>query len=124
MEVEEDYLDQVSGMPTRFSYEDLKAAIENFSRKLGEGGFGSVYEGTLGNGVKVAVKLLEGLAQVKKSFLAEVETIGSIHHVNLVRLIGFCAEKSQRLLVYEYMCNGSLDRWIFHKNQDLALGWQ
>ena len=124
MEVEEDYLDQVSGMPTRFSYEDLKAATENFSRKLGEGGFGSVYEGTLGNGVKVAVKLLEGLAQVKKSFLAEVETIGSIHHVNLVKLIGFCAEKSHRLLVYEYMCNGSLDRWIFHKNQDLALGWQ
>ena len=124
MEVEEDYLDQASGMPTRFSYEDLNAATDNFSRKLGEGGFGSVYEGTLSDGVKVAVKQLEGLSQVKKSFLAEVETIGSIHHVNLVRLIGFCAEKSHRLLVYEYMCNGSLDKWIFQKNQDLALGWQ
>ncbi|KAL6329014.1 hypothetical protein AAG906_007304 [Vitis piasezkii] len=124
IEVEEDYLDQVSGMPTRFSFEHLKATTRNFSCKLGEGGFGSVYEGTLSNGVKVAVKHLEGLAQVKKSFSAEVETIGSIHHVNLVRLIGFCAEKSHRLLVYEYMCNGSLDKWIFHKNQHLSLGWE
>ncbi|XP_034701073.1 G-type lectin S-receptor-like serine/threonine-protein kinase SD2-5 [Vitis riparia] len=124
IEFEEDYLDQVSGMPTRFSFQDLKSTTQNFSCKLGEGGFGSVYEGTLSNGVKVAVKHLEGLAQVKKSFSAEVETIGSIHHVNLVRLIGFCAEKSHRLLVYEYMCNGSLDKWIFHKNQHLALGWQ
>ncbi|CBI22039.3 unnamed protein product, partial [Vitis vinifera] len=124
IEFEEDYLDQVSGMPTRFSFQDLKSTTQNFSCKLGEGGFGSVYEGTLSNGVKVAVKHLEGLAQVKKSFSAEVETIGSIHHVNLVRLIGFCAEKSHRLLVYEYMCNGSLDKWIFHKNQHLSLGWE
>ncbi|KAF8413687.1 hypothetical protein HHK36_001679 [Tetracentron sinense] len=123
-EDEEDYLDEVPGMPTRFSFQDLKAATENFSRKLGEGGFGSVFEGALGNGTKVAVKRLNGLGQVKKSFLAEVETIGSIHHVNLVRLIGFCAEKSHRLLVYEYMCNGSLDNWIFHKNQELVLDWQ
>ncbi|XP_034701355.1 G-type lectin S-receptor-like serine/threonine-protein kinase SD2-5 [Vitis riparia] len=124
IEFEEDYLDQVSGMPTRFSFQDLKATTRNFSCKLGEGGFGSVYEGTLSNGVKVAVKHLEGLAQVKKSFSAEVETIGSIHHVNLVRLIGFCAEKSHRLLVYEHMCHGSLDKWIFHKNQHLSLGWE
>ncbi|KAL6328920.1 hypothetical protein AAG906_007210 [Vitis piasezkii] len=124
IEFEEDYLDQVSGMPTRFSFQHLKSTTQNFSCKLGEGGFGSVYEGTLSNGVKVAVKHLEGLAQVKKSFSAEVETIGSIHHVNLVRLIGFCAEKSHRLLVYEYMCNGSLDKWIFHKNQHLSLGWE
>ncbi|XP_010657072.1 G-type lectin S-receptor-like serine/threonine-protein kinase SD2-5 [Vitis vinifera] len=124
IEFEEDYLDQVSGMPTRFSFQDLKSTTQNFSCKLGEGGFGSVYEGTLSNGAKVAVKHLEGLAQVKKSFSAEVETIGSIHHVNLVRLIGFCAEKSHRLLVYEYMCNGSLDKWIFHKNQHLSLGWE
>ncbi|KAJ9686065.1 hypothetical protein PVL29_015108 [Vitis rotundifolia] len=121
---EEDYLDQVSGMPTRFSFQHLKTTTRNFSCKLGEGGFGSVYEGTLSNGVKVAVKHLEGLAQVKKSFSAEVETIGSIHHVNLVRLIEFCAEKSHRLLVYEYMFNGSLDKWIFHKNQNLSLDWE
>ncbi|KAJ9699045.1 hypothetical protein PVL29_007897 [Vitis rotundifolia] len=123
-EAEEDHLDCIPGMPTRFSFEDLKAITENFSCKLGEGGFGSVFQGTLSNGIKVAVKNLEGLGQVKKSFLAEVETIGSVHHVNLVRLIGFCAEKSHRLLVYECMCNGSLDKWIFHGNRDLALGWQ
>ncbi|KAF8413696.1 hypothetical protein HHK36_001688 [Tetracentron sinense] len=123
-EEEEDYLDEVPGMPTRFSYEDLKGATENFTRKLGEGGFGSVFEGTLNNGIKIAVKHLNGLRQVKKSFLAEVETIGSIHHVNLIRLIGFCAEKSHKLLVYEYMCNGSLDNWIFHKNQLPDLDWQ
>ena len=93
-EEEEDYLDQVPGLPTRFSYEDLKVATENFSKKLGEGGFGLVFEGTLKDGTKVAVKCLDGLTQVKKSFVAEVETIGSIHHVNLVRLIGFCVEKS------------------------------
>ncbi|RVW76021.1 G-type lectin S-receptor-like serine/threonine-protein kinase SD2-5 [Vitis vinifera] len=123
-EAEEDHLDCIPGMPTRFSFEDLKTITENFSCKLGEGGFGSVFQGTLSNGIKVAVKNLEGLGQVKKSFLAEVETIGSVHHVNLVRLIGFCAEKSHRLLVYECMCNGSLDKWIFHGNRDLALGWQ
>ena len=71
------------------------------------------------------MKRFDGLNQIKKSFLAEVETIGSIHHFNLVRLIGFCAEKShQLLLVYEYMSNGSLDKWIFHRNPEMLLDWQ
>lgn len=121
---EEDQFDMVPGLPTRFSFEELKVATENFCRKLGEGGFGSVFEGTLGDGTKVAVKRLDGVGQGKKEFLAEVETIGSVHHINLVRLIGFCAEKSHRLLVYEYMCNGSLDKWIFSKNHDHTLDWQ
>ena len=124
LEVEEDHLDWLQGMPTRFSYHELKASTKNFSCKLGEGGFGVVFEGILSNGMKVAVKRLEGLGKVKESFLAEVKTMGNIHHVNLVRLIGFCVEKSHRLLVYEYMCNGSLDKWIFHKNKDLTLCWQ
>ncbi|CAL5405578.1 unnamed protein product [Camellia sinensis] len=123
-ELDEFSVDQVSGMPTRFSYEDLKAMTSNFNNKLGEGGFGSVFQGTLGDGTKAAVKRLHGFCQVKKSFLAEVQTIGSIHHVNLVRLIGFCAQKSYRLLVYEYMSNGSLDKWIFQRHQKLTLGWQ
>ncbi|MCD9641573.1 hypothetical protein HAX54_027801 [Datura stramonium] len=122
-EDEEDYLDHVPGMPTRFSYDDLKAATENFNRKLGEGGFGSVFEGCLEDGTKIAVKCLDGIGQVKKSFLAEVETIGSIHHVNLVQLIGFCAEKSHRLLVYEFMSNGSLEKWIYHGKQEQILDW-
>ncbi|KAM7497816.1 hypothetical protein LguiA_022230 [Lonicera macranthoides] len=125
-EEEEDYLDQVSGLPTRFSYENLKVATENFRKKLGEGGFGSVFEGTLKDATKVAVKCLDSLTQVKKSFVAEVETIGSIHHVNLVRLIGFCVEKSHGwILVYEYMCNGSLDIWIYRQNDEgVILDWK
>lgn len=123
-EMEEEYLDQVPGMPTRFSYEELKTATESFCKKLGQGGFGSVYEGTLKDGSKIAVKCLEGLTQVKKSFLAEVESIGSIHHVNLVRLRGFCAWKSQRLLVYEFMSNGSLDQWIYQGDRKHVLKWE
>uniref|UniRef100_A0A7N2KM39 non-specific serine/threonine protein kinase n=1 Tax=Quercus lobata TaxID=97700 RepID=A0A7N2KM39_QUELO len=112
-------------MPTRYSYHDLQVATKEFSTELGGGGFGTVFEGTLVDGTKVAVKRFDGLSQIKKSFLAEVETIGSIHHFNLVRLIGFCAEKSHRLfLVYEYMSNGSLDRWIFHRNPKTLLDWQ
>ncbi|KAK3407123.1 hypothetical protein EUGRSUZ_K03230 [Eucalyptus grandis] len=122
----------VPGMPTSFTYDDLKTITEEFSKELGKGGFGSVFEGTLKNGTKVAVKRLKSLdqveesflAEVKKSFLAEVETIGSLHHVNLVRLVGFCNEKSHMLLIYEYMSNGSLDKWIFHRSNGCALNWQ
>ena len=121
----EDYcLDQVTRILTRYSYVDLQAITKNFNNKLGEGGFGTVFKGTLINNTKVAVKRLDGFSQIKKSFLAEVMTIGNIHHFNLVRLIGFCVEKSHRLLVYEYMSNGSLDKWVFHKNPEMLLDWQ
>eukprot|EP00268_Persea_americana_P013294 TRINITY_DN15790_c0_g1_i4.p1 TRINITY_DN15790_c0_g1~~TRINITY_DN15790_c0_g1_i4.p1 ORF type:complete len:809 (-),score=132.41 TRINITY_DN15790_c0_g1_i4:133-2559(-) len=123
-EEEEDCFDQVPGMPARFSYEELRVATKNFHKKLGQGGFGSVFMGTLGDGLRVAVKRLDSMGQGKKEFLAEVRTIGSIHHLNMVRLIGFCAEKSFRLLVYEYMCNGSLDKWIFHENERPAFNWK
>ncbi|KAJ0669741.1 putative protein kinase RLK-Pelle-SD-2b family [Helianthus annuus] len=123
-QLEEQYLDAVPGMPTRFTYEELKTATENFTKKLGQGGFGSVFEGTLEDDSKIAVKCLDGLGQVNKSFLAEVESIGSIHHMNLVRLRGFCASKSQRFLVYDFMSNGSLDRWIYHGNLEHILEWQ
>ncbi|KAJ7000078.1 hypothetical protein NC653_010749 [Populus alba x Populus x berolinensis] len=121
----EDFLDQLQGMPTRFTYEELKAATKDFHTKLGKGGFGSVFEGNLETGEKIAVKRLEGLGQGKKEFLAEVKTIGSIHHVNLVRLIGFCVDKLNCLLVYEFLCNGSLDSWIFLKEpRQPSLDWE
>ncbi|KAI6674956.1 hypothetical protein NL676_002862 [Syzygium grande] len=82
-QAEEDYLDQVPGMLNRFTYDDLKIITDEFSNKLGEGGFGSVFKGTLGDGTEVAIKRLDGFGQVKKSFLSGVETIGNIHHVNL-----------------------------------------
>ncbi|XP_028066884.1 G-type lectin S-receptor-like serine/threonine-protein kinase SD2-5 [Camellia sinensis] len=106
---DEFFIDQVPGLHPRFSYEELKAMTNNFDNKLGERGFGLVFQGILRNGTKVVVKRLNGFGQVKKSFLVEVETVGNIHHFNLVRLLGFCVEKSYRLLVYEYMSNGSLD---------------
>ena len=123
-EVEEYCLDHVLEMPTRYSYHDVQAMTRNFIKALGGGGFGTVFEGTLIDGTKVAVKRLDGLSQIEKSFLAEVETIGRTHHLNLVRLIGFCAEKFHKFLVYEYMSNGSLDKWIFHKNLEMSLDWQ
>ncbi|GLU07090.1 hypothetical protein SLE2022_240640 [Rubroshorea leprosula] len=123
-DVEEDYLGHISGAPMRFSYEELRVVTNNFSNKLGEGGFGCVFQGTLPGSAQVAVKCLDGFGPVKKSFIAEVETIGSIHHFNLVRLVGFCAEKLRMLLVYDYMCNGSLDQWIFCRDKLLVLGWQ
>ncbi|XP_058095515.1 G-type lectin S-receptor-like serine/threonine-protein kinase SD2-5 [Magnolia sinica] len=110
-------------MPRRFSYEDLRTATKDFKEKLGEGGFGSVFKGILEDGTKIAVKQLENIGQGMKEFLAEVETIGNIHHFNLVRLIGFCAERSHQLLVYEYMSNGSLDSWIFDRNKNQVLDW-
>ncbi|EEC76991.1 hypothetical protein OsI_15300 [Oryza sativa Indica Group] len=89
--------DILPGMPMRFSFEKLRECTEDFSKKLGEGGFGSVFEGKIGE-KRVAVKRLDGARQGKKEFLAEVETIGSIELINLVKVIGFCAEKSNRLL--------------------------
>ncbi|PKI72674.1 hypothetical protein CRG98_006925 [Punica granatum] len=111
-------------MPVRFSYSDLSQATRNFSTKVGQGGFGSVYQGVLPDGTRLAVKKLEGIGQGKKEFRAEVSTIGSTHHVHLVKLKGFCAERAHRLLVYEFMSNGSLDRWIFKNNEQGApLDW-
>ncbi|KAL5997774.1 hypothetical protein ACLOJK_008704 [Asimina triloba] len=121
---ENEHFNLIPGMPMKFSYEDLRMATDDFREKLGRGGFGSVFSGTLADGTKIAVKRLENVGQGMKEFLAEVETIGSIHHINLVRLIGYCAEKSHRLLVYEHMSNGSLDNWIFNKSQHPALYWQ
>ncbi|KAJ4957988.1 hypothetical protein NE237_025099 [Protea cynaroides] len=123
---EEDmFLESLSGAPIRFSYKDLRTATDNFSVKLGHGGFGSVYQGVLPDGTQIAVKKLEGIGQGKKEFRAEVSIIGSIHHVHLVRLKGFCAEATHRLLVYEYMAKGSLDRWIFKKDgEDNILDWE
>jgi len=66
---------------------------------------------------------LRDIGHGKEEFMAEVTTIGSIHHINLVRLIGYCSDKFHRLLVYEHMSNGSLDKWIFRKNQSGSLSW-
>ena len=121
---EDNFLENLSGMPIRFTFKDLQSATNNFSIKLGQGGFGSVYEGTLPDGSRLAVKKLEGIGQGKKEFRAEVSIIGSIHHLHLVRLRGFCAEGAHRLLVYEFLAKGSLEKWIFRRRDgDILLDW-
>ncbi|KAF3783342.1 G-type lectin S-receptor-like serine/threonine-protein kinase SD2-5 [Nymphaea thermarum] len=110
---EEEFLKTLPGLPPRFTFAALRDATNGFSQKLGMGGFGTVFGGTLPDGTRVAVKKLETLRQGSRQFRAEVATIGSISHVNLVRLRGFCADSRHRLLVYELLPNGSLDRWLF-----------
>ncbi|XP_058071230.1 G-type lectin S-receptor-like serine/threonine-protein kinase At2g19130 [Magnolia sinica] len=105
-----------------FNYKSLLIATKNFSEKLGCGGFGSVFKGTLTDLTIVAVKKLEGLQQGEKQFRMEVSTIGMIQHVNLIHLRGFCSEVAKRLLVYEYMPNGSLDSHLFGQNSNI-LDW-
>ncbi|KAF0922716.1 hypothetical protein E2562_001108 [Oryza meyeriana var. granulata] len=97
-----------------FKYRDLQSITRNFSDKLGGGAFGSVFRGELSDRIVVAVKKLEGLRQGEKQFRAEVSTLGTVQHVNLIRLLGFCTDGGDRkLIVYEYMHNGSLDRHLF-----------
>jgi len=111
---------------TRFEYRDLQYATKNFSQKLGGGGFGSVFKGALPDSTIIAVKKLESVAesQGEKQFRAEVSAIGTIQHVNLVRLLGFCSQGDKRLLVYEYMPSGSLEAHLFKRNESMVLGWK
>ena len=95
-----------------FSYKELHIATRGFSEKLGHGGFGTVFQGELKDSSLVAVKRLDRPGGAEREFRAEVCTIGNIQHVNLVRLRGFCSEKSHRLLVYDYMPNGCLSVYL------------
>ncbi|KAL4597015.1 hypothetical protein ACB092_12G205400 [Castanea dentata] len=113
----------IPGLPRRFAYEELAAATENFRTQIGSGGFGTVYRGTLPDNTVVAVKKITSLGiQGKKEFCTEVSIIGNIHHVNLVRLKGFCAQGRQRFLVLEYMNRGSLGSTLFGNGP--VLEWQ
>ncbi|KAG7534155.1 Legume lectin domain [Arabidopsis thaliana x Arabidopsis arenosa] len=110
--------------PRRFVYKDLVIATNRFSaqRKLGEGGFGAVYRGYLNEmDMMVAVKKLSGGSkQGKKEFITEVKIISKLRHRNLVQLIGWCNEKNEYLLIYEFMPNGSLDTHLFGKRPHLS----
>ncbi|XP_018512326.1 probable LRR receptor-like serine/threonine-protein kinase At1g56140 isoform X2 [Brassica rapa] len=111
--------------PYTFTYSELKSATQDFnlSNKLGEGGFGPVYKGNLKDGREVAVKLLSvGSRQGKGQFVAEIVTISTVLHRNLVTLYGCCFEGDHRLLVYEYLPNGSLDQALFGE-KSLHLDW-
>ncbi|XP_062115773.1 probable LRR receptor-like serine/threonine-protein kinase At1g56140 isoform X3 [Humulus lupulus] len=111
--------------PFTFRYSELKTATNDFNstNKLGEGGFGPVYKGTLEDGRVVAVKQLSVTShQGKSQFVAEIATISAVQHRNLVKLYGCCIEGDKRLLVYEYLENKSLDQALFGKHS-LKLDW-
>ena len=93
----------------KFSYSELKKATKGFSEAIGRGGGGTVYKGVLSDSRVVAIKRLHQVAnQGESEFLAEVSIIGRLNHMNLIGMLGYCAEGKHRLLVYEYMENGSL----------------
>ncbi|CAH8352221.1 unnamed protein product [Eruca vesicaria subsp. sativa] len=113
--------------PYTFTYSELKSATQDFNpaNKLGEGGFGPVYRGNLNDGREVAVKQLSvGSRQGKGHFVAEIVAISTVMHRNLVKLYGCCYEGDHRLLVYEYLPNGSLDQALFGGDKKtLHLDW-
>ncbi|KAM3198490.1 hypothetical protein ACQJBY_073558 [Aegilops geniculata] len=106
--------------PTRFAYTDITAITSHFKEKLGQGGYGSVYKGVLPGDVHVAIKMLVSSMSNGEEFISEVSSIGSIHHVNVVRLVGFCSEEMRRALVYEYMPRGSLEKYIFSPEKSFS----
>ncbi|KAF0898993.1 hypothetical protein E2562_012685 [Oryza meyeriana var. granulata] len=111
---------QLSLGPLRYAYTDITAITSHFREKLGEGAYGSVYKGVLPGDIHVAIKMLGKSMCNGEEFISEVSTIGSIHHVNVVRLMGFCSEEMRRALVYEYMPHGSLDKHIFSSEKSFS----
>ncbi|KAJ6702943.1 hypothetical protein OIU85_028960 [Salix viminalis] len=110
----------------RFSYKELFEATKGFSERefLGKGGFGKVYKGVLpGSNVQVAVKRIShNSKQGMKEFVAEIGTTGQLRHPNLVRVLGYCRGEKELILVYDYMPNGSLDRFLYSK-VGVILNW-
>ncbi|KAL6909872.1 hypothetical protein ACP4OV_001531 [Aristida adscensionis] len=113
--------------PHRFPYKDLFHATDGFKNKnlLGIGGFGKVYKGVLPDSkLEVAVKRVSHESkQGMKEFISEIVSIGHIRHRNLVQLIGYCRRKGEFLLVYEYMSNGSLDKYLYSEDNKPTLDW-
>uniref|UniRef100_A0ACD5W5R7 Uncharacterized protein n=1 Tax=Avena sativa TaxID=4498 RepID=A0ACD5W5R7_AVESA len=105
--------------PTRYTFSEVKKIARRFKEKIGQGGFGSVYKGELPNRVPVAVKMLEKSTGEGEVFMNEVATIGLIHHANIVRLLGFCSEGTRRALIYEFMPNESLEKYIFSLDSNI-----
>ncbi|KAJ0968951.1 hypothetical protein J5N97_021828 [Dioscorea zingiberensis] len=110
-----------------FSYNELRSATDGFHprNKLGRGGFGTVYKGTLRNGTIIAAKVLSTESkQGLKEFLTEIDTIANVKHPNLVELLGYCVQENDRILVYEYAENNSLDHTLLGRSSRTAdLNW-
>ncbi|XP_016446713.2 L-type lectin-domain containing receptor kinase S.1 [Nicotiana tabacum] len=124
---EEDVIEdwELEYWPHRFSYEELNQATKGFSKDelLGAGGFGKVYKGTLSNNTEVAVKCVNhDSRQGIREFMAEISTIGRLQHKNLVQMRGWCRKGNELMIVYDYMPNGSLNKWIFDKPEKV-MNW-
>ncbi|KAL3522079.1 hypothetical protein ACH5RR_014913 [Cinchona calisaya] len=110
----------------QFNLSEIQAATNNFSidNKIGEGGFGPVYKGTLPNGQQVAVKRLSrSSTQGVEEFKNEIALVARLQHRNLVRLFGFCLEGEEKLLIYEFVPNKSLDNFLFDTEKQQLLDW-
>uniref|UniRef100_A0A7N0TN03 Uncharacterized protein n=1 Tax=Kalanchoe fedtschenkoi TaxID=63787 RepID=A0A7N0TN03_KALFE len=111
----------------QFKFETIQVATDNFKKdnKLGQGGFGSVYKGKLVGGKRIAVKrLAANSGQGDLEFKNEVVIVAKLQHRNLVRLFGFCLEGNERLLIYEFVSNSSLDRFLFDPIKRTYLDWE
>lgn len=109
-----------------FDLTTIEAATDRFSNemKIGEGGFGMVYKGTFPNGQEIAVKRLSRTSlQGDREFRNEASLVAQLQHRNLVRLLGFCLEGTERILVYEYIPNSSLDHFLFGHEDHAELDW-
>ncbi|KEH22964.1 L-type lectin-domain receptor kinase S.4 [Medicago truncatula] len=113
--------------PHRYSYEELKKATKGFKEKelLGQGGFGKVYNGILPKSkIQVAVKRVSHESkQGLREFVSEIASIGRLRHRNLVQLLGWCRRRGDLLLVYDFMSNGSLDKYLF-EDSEIVLSWE
>ncbi|KAK9912760.1 hypothetical protein M0R45_036604 [Rubus argutus] len=110
--------------PSRYSFSDIKRITNQFKEKLGQGAYGTVFKGTLSTELHVAVKILNNSNEKGEDFINEVGTMGRIHHVNVVRMVGFCADGYIRALVYEFLPNGSLQNFLSSADdKNSFLGW-
>ncbi|XP_047940712.1 LEAF RUST 10 DISEASE-RESISTANCE LOCUS RECEPTOR-LIKE PROTEIN KINASE-like 2.4 [Salvia hispanica] len=112
--------------PMRYKYSNIKKMTNSFSEHLGRGGFGSVYKGKFPNGHPVAVKVLNESNEYGEDFMNEVASISRTSHINIVGLLGFCFDGSKRALIYDFMPNGSLEKFIGNNassSQESGLGW-
>ncbi|KAK4263833.1 hypothetical protein QN277_029198 [Acacia crassicarpa] len=119
----EAFLKNHGSLPTkRYSYSEIKNMTNCFKEKLGQGGYGSVFKGKLYDKCPVTVKVLKETKGNNEEFMNEVASISKTSHVNIVTLLGFCFEGSKRALVYEFMANGSLEKFIFENDANLVEG--
>ncbi|KAF6173116.1 hypothetical protein GIB67_020708 [Kingdonia uniflora] len=110
----EEFLRNYGSMaPKRYHYSDITRMTDSFKDKLGQGGFGGVFKGKLLDGRLVAVKVLRESKGDGADFMSEVASISRTSHVNVVSLLGFCFDGSKRALIYEFMPNGSLEKFIY-----------